>query len=109
MSSIVEVSDTTFHTEVVSADQPTLVDFWASWCGPCKALTPVLEQAAAELNGQIKFVKVNVDENNLLAQKFSILNIPTMIIFKDGEPQETVTGYRNKPQIITILEKYTKA
>ena len=89
-----EVTDATFENEVLQAGEPVLVDFWAEWCGPCHAVAPVLERIAEEKN--LKLVKVNIDENQNLAGKYGIMSIPTMILFKDGEPTASAIGARPK-------------
>jgi len=92
-----EVTDTTFESEVLQADEPVLVDFWAEWCGPCHAVAPVLERIADEHN--VKLVKVNIDENQNLAGRYGVMSIPTMILFKDGEPAAATIGARPKGDI----------
>ncbi|MDD4316471.1 MAG: thioredoxin [Clostridia bacterium] len=84
----------------------TLVDFWAEWCGPCKMLAPVLDSAANELKGKAQIGKVNVDEQGSLAMKFSIMSIPTLIIFKDGQLKERVSGFRQQNAIVAMVKKY---
>ena len=91
-----------FDIEVLKSDKPCVVDFWASWCGPCKMLAPVLEEFAKENAGKIKVGKVNVDEQPALAQEFGIMSIPTLLLFKDGKLVNTAVGYMTKDQ----LEKF---
>ena len=93
-----------FEQEVVNAKEPVLVDFWASWCGPCKMLSPVISELADEYEGKVKVGKVNVDEEPELAAKFSIASIPTVVLFKDGEIAETSVGYRPKQQLEEMLK-----
>ena len=96
-----DVSESTFEQEVVegSRETPVLVDFWAEWCGPCHAVSPVLEKIASEREGQLKLVKVNIDENQNLAGRFGVMSIPMMILFKDGEPAAATVGARPKGDI----------
>jgi thioredoxin 1 len=88
-----EITDETFEADVLQADGPVVVDFWAPWCGPCRAVAPILEQLAEE-HEQITFAKVNIDEHPGYASRYGVLSIPTVILFENGEPQETVIGAR---------------
>ena len=86
------VSDSNFATEVLEADRPVLVDFWAEWCGPCRAIAPVLDELSTELAGKVKIVKLNVDENPGIASQYGVRSIPTMILFKGGEAADMKIG-----------------
>jgi thioredoxin 1 len=86
------VSDANFGEEVLSSKEPVLVDFWAEWCGPCRAIAPVLEELSSELQGKVKIVKLNVDENPSTTVKYGVRSIPTMILYKDGEPVDMKIG-----------------
>jgi thioredoxin 1 len=89
-----DVTDATFEEEVLSVERPVVVDFWAPWCGPCHAIAPILEQLAAEHEGRIDFVKLNIDENFETASRYGVLSIPTTVLFEGGEARETVLGAR---------------
>jgi len=91
-----EVTNDTWESEVVSSDTPVLVDFWAEWCGPCHAVAPVLDKIVEERQGELKLVKVNIDEQPELAGKFGVASIPTMILFRDGEPAAAAIGAQPK-------------
>ncbi len=101
-----EISASQFENEVVKADQPVLVDFWAPWCGPCKMLGPVLEEIANEKGDSLKVVKINVDENQDLAQKYDVMSIPTMFVFKDGEVADSFMGAMGKKDLLAKLDKH---
>ena len=103
MANITEVTDTNFQAEVLESDKPTLVDFWAPWCGPCRMVAPVLEEIAGERD-DIKIVKLNTDENQQTAAAFEVLSIPTMILFKDGQPAARVVGAMPKKRLEQQLE-----
>jgi len=92
MATILEVSDTNFETEVLKSSQPTVVDFWATWCGPCRALAPKVEQLSKEFLGKIKFTKMDVDENPKTPSQYGIRGVPTLIIFKDGKVFKQIVG-----------------
>ena len=93
-STIQEVTDTDFEAEVLKADRPVLVDFWATWCGPCRMIAPIVEQIHGELGEKIKVVKMDIDENPSVPTELGIMSIPTVIVFMDGKPAERMIGYR---------------
>jgi thioredoxin 1 len=93
------VTESTFDQEVLSSDKPVIVDFWAEWCGPCHAVSPVLDKIAEERAGEIKLVKVNIDEEQALAERYGIASIPTIVLFKDGEPAAAAIGAQPKGAI----------
>jgi thioredoxin 1 len=90
------VKEDTFSAEVLESDTPVIVDFWAEWCGPCHAVAPVLDRIVEERGGEVKLVKVNIDEERGLAERYGIASIPTMILFKDGEPSQIAVGAQPK-------------
>jgi thioredoxin 1 len=106
MSSLPEVSQATFQRDVLSSDQPVLVDFWAPWCGPCKMLAPVVEKVAAAHDGKVKFVKLNTDENPSLSGEYHIQGIPCLILFKDGKPVDRIVGFVPEREISSMLQKH---
>ena len=100
------LSDATFDEEISSSDEPVLVDFWAEWCGPCKMIAPVLEEIAGENKGKIKIAKLNVDDNPDIARRFEVMSIPTMIVFKDGQPAKRMVGAKGKGQLLQELSDF---
>ena len=98
-----EVSDASFSTDVLSSDKPVLVDFWATWCGPCKMVAPVLEEIAAERSDQLIVAKLDVDANPETARDFQVVSIPTMILFKDGQPVKRIVGAKGKAALLREL------
>lgn len=100
------LTDATFDEEISASDQPVLVDFWAEWCGPCKALEPVLDEVAAQTEGRLRVAKVNVDDNLDVVRRFGVLSIPTLILFKEGEPQLRLVGAKGKAQLLQELSRY---
>lgn len=105
----VNVTDTTFTDEVYNSDKPVLVDFWAKWCAPCRMMAPVLEDFAEEYSEKIKVVKLDVDENPMIASTYRIMSIPTMGIFIKGQLVDKVVGFMPKEQLVARLSKYLNA
>jgi thioredoxin 1 len=106
MSSARDVTDQNFATEVLGSDKPIMVDFWAEWCGPCRAVSPILDQIATEHSDKIDVVKLNVDDNPETAMKYQITSIPTMKVFKGGEVVKTVIGAKPKPALEADLQEF---
>lgn len=100
------LTDATFDEEVKSATEAVVVDFWAEWCGPCKLIAPVLDEIASEQEGRVTIAKLNVDENPGIARRFDVMSIPTLIIFKDGEPQKRLVGAKGKGQLLEELAEF---
>jgi thioredoxin 1 len=102
---VLHVTDGSFEQEILKSDKPALVDFWAPWCGPCKALGPAVEELAAEYKDRIVVSKLNVDDNPLTAGKYGVRSIPTLLLFKNGEIMETVIGLVSKERLETLIKK----
>jgi thioredoxin 1 len=100
---VMHVTDNNFQNEVLNSDVPVLVDFWATWCGPCKMLAPVIEEVAQKMEGEVKVVKLDVDENPVTASQYGIMSIPTLVLFKDGKPVGKLVGFRPADQIESAI------
>jgi thioredoxin len=105
-TAVAEVTDATFEQSVLKSEQPVMVDFWATWCGPCKALAPVVDEVAQAYNGRAKVYKMDVDRNNATPMRYGVRGIPTLLIFKDGKVQEQIVGYVPKDAIQKALDKH---
>ena len=104
MSNIIHLSDGTFQKEVIESSIPVLVDYWAEWCGPCKMIAPILDDLVSEYDGKLKIAKLNIDENPQTPTKFGIRGIPTLMIFKDGNPEATKVGALSKSQLTAFID-----
>jgi thioredoxin 1 len=100
------LTDQTFDEEIKSAVQPVLVDFWAEWCGPCKMIAPILHEIAKDTAGKLVVGKINIDENLEVTQRYDVMSIPTLILFKDGEPVHRIIGAKGKGQLLQELHQY---
>ncbi|MBZ5598525.1 MAG: thioredoxin [Acidobacteriia bacterium] len=105
-NAILEVTDANFDQDVLKSDQPVLVDFWATWCGPCRAIAPIVEQLAAEYQGKVKVGKMDVDRNGATPMRYGVRGIPTLLVFKGGQVKEQIVGYVPKEQIQKALDKH---
>ena len=101
---IKHVSDSSFEADVIQSNEPVLVDYWAEWCGPCKMIAPILEEAAAQYNGKLTIAKLNVDDNTATAAKYGIRGIPTLMLFKNGQVVATKVGALSKSQLTAFLD-----
>ncbi len=104
-SPLVHIGDDNFETEVLKSDKPALVDFWAPWCGPCRAIAPVLDELAVEYKDRVKIAKINIDDHQKTASSYGIRSIPTLMLFKDGKAQETIIGLVSKDRLQGLLKK----
>ena len=105
MCNVKKVTTETFRSDVIEADKPVVVDFWAEWCGPCKKLSPILEEVADELDGEVTIAQVNVDEERNLGAMFQIMSIPNVLIFNNGEKVDEFVGLRSKDDIVAQVKK----
>lgn len=105
MSKLTVITDNNFETEVTKSNIPVLIDFWAQWCGPCKALAPILEELSATYEGKLKIVKLDVDQNPSTPPKFGVRGIPTLILFKDGQPKATQVGLMSKADLTAFIDE----
>ncbi len=106
MAEVIHLTDANFDQEVVQSSLPTLTDFWAAWCGPCKMIAPIVEQLAQEYDGKMKVTKLDVDQNPTLATRFGVMSIPTLILFKNGQPVERIVGYMPKEKLLERLKPH---
>jgi thioredoxin 1 len=103
---IVTLSESTFDEEIKSSSEPVLVDFWAEWCGPCKMIAPTLEEIGKDYAGRLKVAKLNIDDSPDIARRFDVMSIPTLILFKDGEPSLRIIGAKGKGQLVQELDPF---
>ncbi len=103
-NTIVHLSGDTFQKEVIESNIPVLVDYWAEWCGPCKMIAPILDELVTEYEGKLKITKLNIDENQEIPSKFGVRGIPTLMIFKDGNPEATKVGALSKSQLTAFID-----
>jgi thioredoxin 1 len=106
MSNLPSVNESDFQAQVLQANQPVLIDFTATWCGPCKMLAPIVEQLAQEWNGKVKVFKLDVDDNPSLASQYQVMGVPTLMLFKGGQAVERLTGYQPKDKIVGKLARH---
>lgn len=104
-NNIREIGDNSFRVEVLEANEPVLVDFWAPWCGPCKMIAPVIEELAADYQGKAKVCKMNVDENTKIPSEYGVMSIPTMVIYKDGKEVNRLVGFMPKASLAKALDQ----
>ncbi|WP_110953906.1 thioredoxin [Anaerosinus massiliensis] len=102
--SVLTITKDNFETEVLKSDKPVLIDFWAGWCGPCRMLSPVVDEIAEEAEGKVKIGKINVDEQPQLASQFNVMSIPTLVVIKDGKTAATAVGVKSKQDILEMLD-----
>ena len=105
-NSIVEVTDANFDADVLKSDKPVLIDFWATWCGPCRAIAPIVDELATEYQGKVKVGKMDVDRNSATPMRYGVRGIPTLLVFKDGQVKEQIVGYVPNEQIQKALDKH---
>ncbi len=105
MAKPVEVNEKSFEEQVLKSNSPVLVDFWAPWCGPCRRVAPIVEELAEEYDGLVGFTKVNTDENPSIASRYSVFSIPTLIVFKDGQPVEQIVGFKPKGELKKHIDR----
>ncbi len=103
---VLEITNDNFESEVLKSDLPVLVDFWAEWCGPCKMIAPIVDEISGELEGKLKVSKLNIDDSQELAVKFNVMSIPTLLIFKNGEPVEAIVGAMSKDQLLDKINPH---
>jgi len=108
MSLVKNITDADFVSEVLGSNLPVLVDFWAPWCGPCKSVLPILDEISLELDGSLKIVKINVDEDNEAAQAYSVMSVPTLILFKEKKELTRIIGAKTKDQLLALISSTLK-
>jgi thioredoxin 1 len=105
-NAIMEVNDSNFDQDVLKSDKPVLIDFWAAWCGPCRALAPIVDELATAYEGKVKVAKMDVDRNSATPMRYGVRGIPTLLVFKGGQVKEQIVGYVPKEQIQKALDKH---
>jgi thioredoxin 1 len=105
-NAIAEVTDANFDADVLKSDKPVLVDFWAAWCGPCRAIAPIVEELAGEYQGKVMVGKMDVDRNSATPMRYKVTGIPTLLVFKGGQVVEQLVGYRSKDDISKALDRH---
>ncbi len=106
MSTPVKLTDSTFEEKVINSDKPVLVDFWAEWCGPCKMIAPVLDEIASDMGDALVIGKLDIDENQNTAMAYGVMSIPTLLLFKNGEPVDRIVGFQPKPQLVSKIQAH---